>query len=326
MGLFDIDVYIIRIFEYIRISYANIRILISAFVDIPSLKGSELTAFIDKREKMIREIEKEKQNVEREERAREREERMKDKEYKENEKQAILKLQLAEKQIELAKINADSKTGLVAVTPDIKAKIPKLPSFNERTDNMDSYLKRFERFATNAKWPKEEWATNLSSLLQGKALDVYSRLSTTDATNYDKLCDALLKRYQLTEEGFRQKFRSSRQETGETAGQFVVRLSNYLSRWMELGKVEETYGSLRDLILREQFLSVSNRSLVLFLKERKITSIDEMVELAEQYNEAHSVSIINRVFSNEDDSSTEAIQKESFRSQEPDGNRQPKVL
>ena len=38
MGLLDIDVYIIRIFEYIRISYANIRIAISAFVDIPNIK------------------------------------------------------------------------------------------------------------------------------------------------------------------------------------------------------------------------------------------------------------------------------------------------
>ena len=37
MGLLGIDVYIIRIFEYIRISYANIRIPISAFVDIPSM-------------------------------------------------------------------------------------------------------------------------------------------------------------------------------------------------------------------------------------------------------------------------------------------------
>ena len=157
----------------------------------------------------------------------------------------------------------------MAKSPDIKAKIPKLPSFNEGRDNMGSYLKRYERFATNAKWPKEEWATNLSSLLQGKALDVYSRLSSEEATDYDKLSDALLKRYQLTEEDFRKKFRSSKQDIGETAGQFVVRLSNYLSRWMELGKVTENYDGLRDLILREQFLSVSNRNLVLFLKERK---------------------------------------------------------
>ena len=79
-------------------------------------------------------------------------------------------------------------------------------------------------------------------MLQGKALDVYSRLSSVDAVNYDALKDALLTRYQLTEEGFRVKFRTSRQESGETASQFVVRLSNYLSRWMELGKVSEDFG------------------------------------------------------------------------------------
>ena len=59
---------------------------------------------------------------------------------------------------------------------------------------MNSYLKRYERFATNTKWQKEEWATNLSHLLQGKALGVYSRLSSEEATDHDKLSDALLKK------------------------------------------------------------------------------------------------------------------------------------
>ena len=81
---------------------------------------------------------------------------------------------------------------------------------------MDAYLKRYERFAETAKWEKSEWATNLSALLQGKALDVYSRLSVDDAINYDALKTSLLKRFQLTEEGFRGKFRSSKPETGET--------------------------------------------------------------------------------------------------------------
>ena len=193
---------------------------------------------------------------------------------------------------------------------------------------MDSYLKRFERFATNAKWPKEEWATNLSSLLQGKALDVYSRLSATEAIDYDKVSDGLLKRCQLTEESFRQKFRSSKQETSETAGQFGVRLSNYLSRWMETDKVPENYEGLRDLILREQFLSVSNRNLVLFLKERKIKSVNELVELAEQYHEAHSVNDApyNQSLFNKGEGRSQVTRKENYRSQGPDGNRQPKVF
>ena len=56
---------------------------------------------------------------------------------------------------------------------------------------MDAYLKRFERFAKNAKWPAEEWATNLSTLVQGKALEVYSRLSVEDANDYVNVGDAI---------------------------------------------------------------------------------------------------------------------------------------
>ena len=152
-----------------------------------------------------------------------------------------------------------------------------------------TWIPIFERFAENAKWPKEEWATNLATLLQGKALDVYSRLSSTDAIVYDTLKEALLKRYQLTEEGFRVKFRLSKQESGETANQFIVRLDNYLTRWMDLGKVDITFEGLKDLILREQFLAVSGKNLVMFLKERKIKSVEEMTQLADQYIEAHGI-------------------------------------
>ena len=124
---------------------------------------------------------------------------------------------------------------------------------------MDAYLKRLERFAKNVKWPAEECTTNLSALLQGNDLDVYSRVSVEVAIDYDELRKALLKRYQLTEEGFRQQICNSKKEVGETAGQFVIRLNNYLSRWIELGKVTETFNGLRDLLLREQFLSVSHK-------------------------------------------------------------------
>ena len=167
--------------------------------------------------------------------------------------QNILKLQLAEKELELAKINADKKLDPKLPSGEIKAKIPKLLSFCDGKDNMDAYLTRYERFAKNAKWPDEEWATNLSTLLQSKALEVYSCLFAEDANDYVKLRDALLKRYQLTEEGFRQKFRNSKQEIGETAGQSVIRLSDYLVRWVELGKVKAIFEGLRDLKVREQF-------------------------------------------------------------------------
>ena len=60
---------------------------------------------------------------------------------------------------------------------------------------------------------------------------------------------------------------------------------------MELEKVKVKFEGLKDLIVREQFLSVSNKSLVLFLKERKVKSVDAMVELAKQYMEAHTCTV-----------------------------------
>ena len=56
-------------------------------------------------------------------------------------------------------------------------KSPKIPVFSDGTDMIDSYIQLFERFAQANSWRREEWAQALSTLLTGKALDVYSRLS-----------------------------------------------------------------------------------------------------------------------------------------------------
>ena len=70
----------------------------------------------------------------------------------------------------------------------------------------ETYLLRFERYSTAQKWEPDIWATGLSALLQGKALDVYALMPNEDALNYDKLKVALLKRFELTEEGFKGKY------------------------------------------------------------------------------------------------------------------------
>ena len=69
----------------------------------------------------------------------------------------------------------------------VTAKTPKIPAFDEGKDEMDSYLLRFETYATAQKWKKEDWATNLSALLKGKALDVYALMPVEEALNYDML-------------------------------------------------------------------------------------------------------------------------------------------
>ncbi|KAI8509543.1 hypothetical protein Bbelb_133910 [Branchiostoma belcheri] len=67
-----------------------------------------------------------------------------------------------------------------------RAKTPKLPPFVDGKDEVDAFLQRFERFASSNGWREEVWASNLSALLTGKALEVYSRLSNEDAQDYQK--------------------------------------------------------------------------------------------------------------------------------------------
>ncbi|XP_060062936.1 uncharacterized protein LOC132543450 [Ylistrum balloti] len=160
---------------------------------------------------------------------------------------------------------------------------PKLPAFDESKDNMDAYIQRFERYASAQQWKREDWGANLSALLKGKALDVFSRLPVQQSLDFDELKTALLKRFEMTDEGFRKSFRTSRPEGGETFTQFAIRLHNYLERWIELTKTEKSFNGLKDLILRDQLLHCCNQDLSLFLKERVPTSIDEMARLADQF-------------------------------------------
>ena len=93
---------------------------------------------------------------------------------------------------------------------------PPLLSFVDGKDNLDEYLQRFERYASVAKWNRSTWATQLSPLLTGKAVEVYNRLPPEEAMDYERLKVALLERYDFTERGYREKFREARPEGHES--------------------------------------------------------------------------------------------------------------
>lgn len=69
---------------------------------------------------------------------------------------------------------------------------------------------------------------------------MYARLPEKEITDYEKLKQALLKRFNLTEEGFRTRFRSAKPEGGETPLQFITRMESYLICWLELAKMAKT--------------------------------------------------------------------------------------
>ena len=124
--------------------------------------------------------------------------------------------------------------------------------------------------------------------MKGRALEVYSRLPVKDAQDYDVLKDALLKRFNLTEEGFKQKNKTAKPETNEARAQFIARLESYLMRWIELANVGKDFKGIRNLVIKEQYLETCSVQLAVFLRERKPTYLEQLAKLAEQYLEAHA--------------------------------------
>ena len=167
--------------------------------------------------------------------------------------------------------------------------LPKLPAFRDKTDDIDSYLFRFEKHATALKWDRTHWVTYLSALLEGTALTLFHSLSDTEdgTVTYEQLKSALLKKFQCTPEGFRKRFRESKPTAGEPFETYAVELRRLADRWISLSKVEKTYEGLLGLILSEQLLQSVSHDLATFLCEKDERSFQNLIKSAESYRHAH---------------------------------------
>ena len=92
-------------------------------------------------------------------------------------------LKIKEMELQAQQAQANTSAAITPAPRNKDAKSPKLPFFIDE----------------NASWEKDTWAIKLSALLTGRSMDVYTRMSNTDASNYGKLKKALLTRY--TEDG-----------------------------------------------------------------------------------------------------------------------------
>ena len=59
--------------------------------------------------------------------------------------------------LELKRLEAEMMQNAPPGRAVAKAKVPNLLAFVDGKDNLDSYLQRFERFATSNDWQKDTW-------------------------------------------------------------------------------------------------------------------------------------------------------------------------
>ena len=115
-----------------------------------------------------------------------------------------------------------------------------------------------------------------------------------EATDYDRVKEVLQKRYNLTEDGYRQRFRTCSPEEGEKPSMFIVHLKTYLERWMKLAEAPQTYEALRDLFVKEQFLDSSPADLSTYLRERRLADLEEVARSAELFLTARKRQLSDR--------------------------------
>lgn len=75
---------------------------------------------------------------------------------------------------------------------------------------MENFLRRFERLARTWRWPEAEWSCRLVPLLTDRALEAYLAMDEEQAEVYDELREALLDKFNISPETYRQHFRASK--------------------------------------------------------------------------------------------------------------------
>ncbi|KAK7106819.1 hypothetical protein V1264_018033 [Littorina saxatilis] len=133
-----------------------------------------------------------------------------DRQERERDKQAERDLQL-----ELAKLKAETGTPTQTSAPTFVTDRTRLPTFDDDKDELDDFLRQFERIASDQQWEEGTRASRLSTCLKGRALQLYNSLEDDEVRDHRALKKALLQRFNLTAEAYRRRLRNSKRLSDE---------------------------------------------------------------------------------------------------------------
>ncbi|XP_035999649.1 uncharacterized protein LOC118564770 [Fundulus heteroclitus] len=135
--------------------------------------------------------------------------------------------------------------------------------------------------AAACRWPKADWVFHLIPLLTGKARSAYVHMDVDETHNYDDVKTAILKKYDINPETYRQRFRSLYVYPDESPKELYVRLKELYGKWiLPRGKTVEEIG---EMLIMEQFLRMLSPELQVWIKEHDPKSAAEASTLADVF-------------------------------------------
>ena len=134
----------------------------------------------------------------------------------------------------------------------------------------------------------ERWSFQLAPYLTGKAQQAYAALPPDEAKTYSTVKEAILRRYDIHEETYRQRFRKLPPKGGESPQELITRLKDLATRWARESKSRD---QLLDLIVREQFLAILPEDARVAVMERQPKDCEEAVRVGSNFLQARSMSM-----------------------------------
>ena len=113
-------------------------------------------------------------------------------------------------------------------------------------------------------------------------------MASADAGKYDELKAAILRRYNINEETYRQRFRSVSKKEEESYRQLAIRADDLLGKWTKECK---TVNEIRHMVATEQVLESLPEELWIWVREQKPKTAEEAGQLADDYLQARSSTV-----------------------------------
>ena len=108
------------------------------------------------------------------------------------------------------------------------------------------------------------------------------------SANYEVVKGAILRTYKLVPEAYRQLLRSNRRTYRQTYVEFAKEKNNLMDRWCMSQKVESRE-QLRQLSLLEEFKNCVPKGVATYVKEQKVTRLDEAAVLSDEFVLTHKL-------------------------------------
>ncbi|XP_077560823.1 uncharacterized protein LOC144175647 [Haemaphysalis longicornis] len=151
-------------------------------------------------------------------------------------------------------------------------------------EDIGLFLVNFERTCERAQFSRDSWPQKLLTLLPGEASDVMARLPKEEAEDYQKVKSSLLRKYRLSAEAFRQKFREAEKARGESYSEFAYKLRANMEEWLKEAEAFLEHDKVVECFGLEQFYRRLPENLRLWVQDRPgVKTVDQAAQLADEF-------------------------------------------